>query len=377
MARHVSAGSAPGMVIGLARGGEASVTAIGSSAVESDEALSPDALFRITSMTKPVAALGALLLVEEGVLALDEPVDVLLPELAERQVLRRLQGPIDQTVAARRPITLRDLLTFRAGFGVILAPVEEYPILEAERSLELMALGPPTPVTPHEPDEWIRRLGTLPLMEQPGEQWRYHTAAQILGVLIARAARRPVESFFRERIFEPLGMRDTHFRAPAAKRERLVPCYWTLDGELQPFDDDDQWTRPRPFPDCGAGLISTVADYLVFARMLLAGGRHAGEAFLDPALVAMMTSDQLSAEQRAGAGVLLDGRGWGFGLSIIDPPPSGRGPGGYGWSGGFGTVWMNDPREELVAMLFTQVLASPGSSGLEEDFWSATYRALA
>jgi CubicO group peptidase (beta-lactamase class C family) len=375
MAGHVDAGRVPGLVLALSRAGEVHTDAIGTAAVGGSEPIRPDAIFRITSMTRPVTAVVTLMLVEQGRLALDEPVDRLLPELAGRRVLRRLDGPVDDTLSADRPVTVRDLLTFRSGFGMILALPDEYPILQAEQALELRSVGPPTPATPHDPDEWLRRMGTLPLMDQPGEQWRYNTSAQILGVLVARAAGQPAETFYAERIFGPLGMNDTGFRVPASKLGRLVPCYQETDRGLAPFDDDGQWARPQAFTDGGAGLVSTVGDYLTFGQMLLAGGVHRGERILAPGLAAAMTTDQLTQGQRDSADLILDGRGWGFGLSIIDPPES-TGLKGYGWNGGFGTAWANDPGEGLVAVLCTQVLAAPGSSAVEADFWSATYQAL-
>jgi CubicO group peptidase (beta-lactamase class C family) len=223
----------------------------------------------------------------------------------------------------------------------------------------------------------MRRMGTLPLMDQPGEQWRYNTGSQILGVLVARASGQPAAAFYDERIFEPLGMKDTTFRVPARDVQRLVPCYQQVDGRLEPFDDESAWTRPRAFTDCGAGLVATAGDYLAFGQMMLAGGVHNGERLLAPELVAAMTSDQLSAAQRDTAGPILGGRGWGFGLSIIDRlEPGAREPKSYGWSGGFGTVWANDPDADLVAIMCTQVLAAPNTSVLESDFWSATYNAL-
>jgi CubicO group peptidase (beta-lactamase class C family) len=375
MAGHVRAGRVPGLVLGLSRGDDAHIDAIGTAAVGGTEPMRPDAIFRITSMTRPVTAVATLMLVERGRLELDEPVDRLLPELAGRRVLHRLNGPVGDTVPADRRVTVRDLLTFRAGFGMILAPPDEYPILQAERALELSSVGPPTPVTPHGPDEWLRRLGTLPLMDQPGVQWRYNTWSQILGVLVARAAGQPAEAFYREHIFDPLGMNDTGFQVPASELQRLAPCYQEAGGTLAAFDDDDAWTRLRAFTDAGAGLVATVGDYLSFAQMLLAGGVCRGERLLAPELVAAMTTDQLTPGQRETAGPILDGRGWGFGVSIIDPPEQ-TGLKGYGWSGGFGTAWANDPAEGLVAVLATQVLAGPGSSSVEADFWSAAYRAL-
>jgi CubicO group peptidase (beta-lactamase class C family) len=210
-------------------------------------------------------------------------------------------------------------------------------------------------------------------LDQPGGQWRYNTSSQILGVLITRAAGQPAEAFYRDRIFDPLGMSDTGFQVPATELHRLVPCYQEADGALAPFDDDGAWSRPRAFTDGSAGLVSTVGDYLRFGQMLLVGGTYRGERILAPELVAAMTTDQLTPGQRDGAGPILDGRGWGFGLSIIDPPES-AGLKGYGWNGGFGTAWANDPGEDLVAILCTQVLAAPGSAAVEADFWRATYR---
>jgi len=166
-----------------------------------------------------------MVLVEECTLRLDEPVDRLLPELADRRVLRRLDGPLDDTAPATRPITVRDLLTFTMGFGIILVPSGAYPIQQALNELQVVGFGPPNPSTPHDPDEWMRRLGTLPLMHQPGEQWMYNTGSYALGVLIARAADQPLETVLRERIFEPLGMKDTGFTVPAAKLDRLASCY--------------------------------------------------------------------------------------------------------------------------------------------------------
>ncbi len=376
MAGHVGAGRVPGLVLALSRGDDVHTDAIGVAAVGGSEPIRPDAIFRITSMTRPVTAVATLMLVEQGRLALDEPVGRLLPELAGRRVLRHLNGPVDDTVTAERPVTVRDLLTFRSGFGMILASPDEYPILQAEQALELRSVGPPTPGTPHDPDEWLRRMGSLPLMDQPGGQWRYNTSSQVLGVLVARASGQPAEAFYAERIFGPLGMHDTGFRVPAAELHRLVPCYQEAGGVLVPFDDDGQWSCSPVFTDGGAGLVSTVGDYLSFGQMLLAGGVHRGARILAPELVAAMTTDQLTPGQRDSAGPILDGRGWGFGLSIIDPPEP-AGLKGYGWNGGFGTAWANDPGEGLVAILCTQVLAAPGSAAVEADFWSAAYQSLA
>ncbi len=215
MAGYVERGDVPGLVTLVSRRGEVHVDAIGATGSRRQSPMRRDTIFRISSMTKPITAVAAMILVEECKLRLDEPVDRLLPELADRTVLKRLDGPLDETVPAHRPITVRDLLTFRMGFGQMMAPPDAYPILQAANEQQI-GMGPPSPATTPAPDEWMRRLGTLPLMHQPGERWMYNTGSDVLGVLIARAAGQPLETFLRERIFAPLGMKDTGFSVPAA-----------------------------------------------------------------------------------------------------------------------------------------------------------------
>ena len=285
MAGHVERGM-PGLVTLVSRRGEVHVEAMGVKAVGGSDPMRRDTIFRIASMTKTITAAAAMILVEECRLRLDEPVDRLLPELANRKVLKRLDGPLDDTVPAHRPITVRDLLTFRMGLGLIMAPPDSTPILKA-LSERLLSVGPPNASTPA-PDEWIRRLGTLPLMHQPGEKWMYHTGSDVLGVLVARASGQPLETFMRERIFEPLGMKDTGFSVPAAKIDRLATAYWTdpATGAFGLYDaaKGGQWSQPPAFPSGGAGLVSTADDYLAFGQdrpsrhQLLDGSchRHAG-----------------------------------------------------------------------------------------------------
>ena len=164
-------------------------------------------------------------LVDDGVLSLGDPVERFLPELADRRVLRSLESALDDTVPAERSITVEDLLTFRLGFGAIMAPPGAYPIQDAEAELGLMTLGPPWPPPPFGSDEWIRRFATLPLLDQPGAEWRYNTGAQVLGVLLERASGQPLEAFLRARLFEPLGMVDTSFSVPAEKQGRFTTAY--------------------------------------------------------------------------------------------------------------------------------------------------------
>jgi CubicO group peptidase (beta-lactamase class C family) len=283
MAGYVERGEVPGIVTLVSRRGETHVDAIGMKALGASDPIRRDTIFRIASMTKPIAAAAAMILVEECKLRLDEPVDRLLPELADRKVLQRLDGPLDETVPANRPISVRDLLTFRMGFGIVMAPPGTYPIQRVVSELQIFQ-GPPRPQAPPAPDEWIRRLGTLPLMHQPGEKWMYHTGSDVLGVLIARASGQPFETFLRERLFEPLGMKDTAFSVPAARLDRLATSYWTNPAtggsELYDAAEGGQWSRPPAFPSGGGGLVSTVDDYLAFGRMMLNRGTHGSERIL-------------------------------------------------------------------------------------------------
>ena len=210
MTGYVERGEVPGLVTLVARRGEGHVDAIGAMAAGSEEPMRRDTIFRISSMTKPITAAAAMILIEECALRLDEPVNRLLPELANRQVLKRPDADLDDTVPAHRPITVRDLLTFTMGLGIVAAAPGTVPIADALAELEL-GQGMPSPQTPPAPDEWIRRLGTLPLMYQPGERWMYNTGSDVLGVLIERASGQPFETFLKERIFDPLGMNDTGF----------------------------------------------------------------------------------------------------------------------------------------------------------------------
>jgi CubicO group peptidase (beta-lactamase class C family) len=384
MAGYVERGEVPGLVALVSRRGEVHVDAIGMKAVGGSDPIGRDTIFRISSMTKPITAAAAMILVEECKLRLDEPVDRLLPELADRKVLKRLDGPLDDTVPANRPITVRDLLTFRMGLGMIMGPPDVYPIQKAASELQIVGFGPPNQSTPHDPDEWIRRLATLPLVHQPGERWMYNTGSYVLGVLIARASGQPLETFLRERLFEPLGMEDSGFSVPAAKLDRLASAYWpnSETGELELRDGvgDSEWSRPPAFPDGGSGLVSTVDDYLAFGQMLLNKGKHGRERILSRPSVETMTSDHLTPEQKAVSGFFpgyWDSRGWGFGISIVTRRDDVAGSvGRFGWDGGLGTSWSSDPKEEMVAILMTQRAAFPLSSGIYLDFWTSAYQAI-
>ncbi|MER5986864.1 serine hydrolase domain-containing protein [Streptomyces sp. NPDC001787] len=355
--RHVEVGHGPGAVAVLARHGEVHIEAAGTLAFEGAGSRTPmaaDTLFRIASMTKPVIAACAMSLVEERVLRLDDPVDPLLPELAGMAVLADPNGPLDDTVPAERPITLRDLLTCRLGTGTIVAEPGTVPIADALDALGRgQGAGDPGP----SPDEWIRRLGALPLVCQPGERFIYNIGPIVTGVLMARATGTSLEDVVRERICEPLGMKDTGFRVGRENAGRLATAY-ELDaatGELVVEDGPDgRWRRPPTFKAPAGGLVSTPEEFLTFASELL----H-GERILSRASVALMTSDHLTPEQKAVSSFTPDWffkeYGWGFGMSVRTRRARfGPSAGSYGWYGKYGSYWINDPAEDMVSVLILQ-----------------------
>jgi CubicO group peptidase (beta-lactamase class C family) len=385
MAAHVAAGHLPGLVTLVAHGDELHVDTIGSPSSGSDAPLRRDAIFRIASLTKPITAAATLSLVDEGLLRLAQPVDELLPELANRRVLRAIDAELDDTVPAKQPITLEDLLSYRLGFGSVMAPPGSYPIQRAEAELGLHSIGgPPWPPVGHDPDGWMAALGSLPLMHQPGERWLYNTSAQVLGVLLARACGRDLESVLRERILDPLGMADTGFTVPAERLGRLTTAYRPdpETGQLWVLDDpaNSWWSRPTSFPDASGWLVSTIDDYWSFVSMLLAGGTGPGGRVLSPETVALMTTDRLTPDQREASALFLgEHGGWGLGLAVpaagADPQ---RLPCGIGWTGGSGTAWRSSARSGVTGILFGQRgLTSPMPEPLAVDFWSGVNAASA
>lgn len=380
MAGYVERGDLPGLVTLVSRGDEVHADAIGMKTRGGGDSgpMRRDTIFRIASLSKPVAAAAAMILVEECRLRLDDPVDRFLPELADRKVLKRPDGPLDDTVPAKRPISLRDLLTLRLGLGHIMdESAGGWPIRKALTEQQLL-LGPPKPQSLPAPDEWIRRVGTLPLVYQPGERWLYDLGIDILGVLIARAAGQPLETFLKERLFDPLGMKDTGFSVPADKLDRLPGCY-ERSKVYDPDGTDSEWSRPPAFPSASGGLVSTADDYLAFCKMLLHKGRHGSERILSRPSVEVMTTDQLTPEQMVGADLFFGGHsGWGFGMAVYTRRDDlSTVPGRFGWTGGLGTSAYTDPQEGLIGILMTQLLMdSPQAPHIFEDFWTLTYQAI-
>ncbi|MGH8934428.1 MAG: serine hydrolase domain-containing protein [Egibacteraceae bacterium] len=301
MAGHVERGDVPGVVTLVSRRGEVHVDAIGTREAGGSDPIRHDTIFRISSLTKPITAVATMILVGECRLRLDEPVDRLLPELADRKVLTRLDGPLDDTVPANRPITVRDLLTLRMGVGFILEP-GGYPILQVANERQV-APGPPNQAIPQAPDEWIRRVATLPLMRQPGEAWMYGTALSALGVLIARASGQPSETFFRR----------PNLRAARHDRHRLQradgearPARGLLSGQSRhPLRRRRVLRRSPAFPDGAGGLVSTIDDYLAFGQMMLRQGKPGKERLLSRPSVQLMTTDHLTPEQRGASTIFL------------------------------------------------------------------------
>jgi len=383
MGSYIERGELPGLVTLVSRRGETHVDAIGMQAAGASTPMRRDTIFRIASLTKPITAAATMILVEECKLRLDEPVDRLLPELANRRVLRRIDGPLDDTLPANRPISVRDLLTLRLGIGSIMAPPGLYPIQKAISEYQIGGDGPPHPSKALGPDAWIAGLGRLPLIHQPGERWMYNIGADVLGVLIARAVGQPFEAFLRERIFEPLGMRDTGFSVPADKHARLATSYQAdpATGALQLYDAaaGGEWSSPPPFQSGAGGLVSTVDDYLAFCRMMLNNGKVGNERILSRPSVEVMTTDQLTPEQRVGAEVFFrESSSWGLGMAVyIRRDDLSAIPGRFGWDGGLGTSAYSDPTEDLVGILMTQVSwSSPEGPQIWSDFWTSAYAAI-
>ncbi len=375
---HIGDDQVPGLVALIARGDQVHAEVLGSLAI-GGPAVQRDSLFRIASLTKPVTGVATLALAAEGLLRLDEPVQRLLPELANRQVLRRMDGPLDDTVLARRAITVRDVLTFTFGFGFsfemfgpMFGGAEPWPVIDEENRLRLATLGPPDLGNQPDPDTWIAGLGSLPLLAQPGERWFYNTSASVLGVLCARAAGQPFGEVLRSRVFEPLGMRDTGFWT--TETSRLTTAYQPTADGLTVWDGPEGiFSQPPPFGDGAAGLRSSADDLLAFSRVLLRGGAPV----LPAATVAELTRDQLTPEQKAHGGLgpgFFDGVSWGYSVSVVT---AGERTGAFGWACGFGSTWLADPARDLTVLVLTQrTFDGPGGHPLHNEVQAAAYAAL-
>jgi CubicO group peptidase (beta-lactamase class C family) len=336
-------GTIPGAAALVARGDDVEVAGVGE--------VQPRSIVRIASITKPITAAALMTLVDDGLLALDDPIARWLPELASPSVVRTPESALDDVVPSKRPITVEDLLTFRAGWGF----PPDFSLPAVEELFEKLPVFAATEAV----DDWVATLARVPMLHQPGEAWLYNTCSDIQGVLVARASGSPLPEFLANRIFEPLGMADTSFFVPADKIDRLPPY---RGPDLAPLERG-HWTEPPIFPSGAGGLVSTLADWHRFARMLLADG----EGILTPRSVRLMTTNHLTREQRDASSLFLEGAGWGFGGSVADD-------GRYGWVGGTGTTAHVAFATGTVGVLFTQVqMAGPASTPFMREFWQYAF----
>jgi CubicO group peptidase (beta-lactamase class C family) len=373
----------PGLVALVSHHDDVHVETLGTMSFSDPAPMKRDTIFRIASITKPITAVAAMILVEECKLRLDDSIEPWLPELASRRVLKSISLDLADTVPAIRAITLRDLLTYRMGFGSVMAMPNTYPIQKLIREYRVGGDGPMLPSQAPGLDEWLQKLGSLPWLAQPGERWMYHVSGDVLGALIARVSGQSLGTFMRKRIFDPLGMKDTAFHVPPEKIDRLPASYFfnRQTNKLDFFDDPmhSAWRSDPASESGGGGLVSTIDDYFAFSRMMLDKGRHGRAQILSPATVELMTSDQLTPEQRAGSEIFFGTHSsWGFGMAVdIRRNEIFHTPGRFGWDGGFGTTAYTDPEQGMIGILFTQrMMESPEPPRIYNDFWTLAYSAM-
>lgn len=374
-------GEVPGYVYALHRKGETVIRAHGTfEANGAGAAMAEDVIFRIASITKPVTAAAAMMLVEDGVLTLDGPIDPFLPELANRKVLKRIDGPLDDTEPAKRPISLRDLLTMRMGLGAIMVWPSAYPI---QHAMDERKVSPGPVLFSGSSDDYMKGLGELPLAHQPGEEWLYDTGLNVAGILIARASGKKLSAFMEERVFAPLGMKDTGFYVPGEKQHRMPVCYAKdqATGAFNVFDPSggSGFLTPPAHEAGNGGLVSTVPDFLTFMRMLHGFGEVDGRRVLSRPTVELMRTDAIAPAHKAAQPFFFgEGGGWGLGMSVATKKTASfNNAGRFGWDGGFGTSAYSDPVEDLTGVLFTQrTMDSPVAPKVFNDFWTQAYAAI-
>ncbi|EIV94532.1 serine hydrolase [Frankia sp. QA3] len=343
---QVASGRIPGYVGALRIGGRVEVRAGGRMALGPASApMAADTRFRLASLTKLTAGVLALGLEHDGVLGLDDPVARWLPEAAAPRVLVAPDAPLDRTVEVRRPITVRHLLTLTSGWGAVLAQTP----LQAEMRRRGVFPGPLTPAM--SADEFVARVAGLPLAFQPGEGWLYDTGIDLLGVLLARCAGRPLSELVAERITDPLGMASTGFWEPDPGR--LATAYRPGPDGLEVLDAaDGEFAHPPVFEELSSGLVSTAPDVLRFLCALADGGAPV----LPAGAVARMTADALTDAQRDQARPIVGpGGSWGLGTGVeVEATQPWMAPGRWGWDGGTGTTGHVDPARGAVGVLLTQ-----------------------
>jgi CubicO group peptidase (beta-lactamase class C family) len=386
----VATGDVPGVVsLVCHRGNIVHADATGLRDIDNQLPMERSTIFGIASMSKPVTAVLALTLLEEGKIRLDDPITRWLPEFRAMRVLRRPDAPLDDTYPAPRAITVEDLMTHRSGlaYGFMTpGPLGQALFSRFGTGIESSLA----------PDAWLAQLAELPLAYAPGERFNYSHSTDVLGFLAARAAGTTLRSALKQRVFEPLGMIDTDFWIPPAKRSRMAQNYSSpAPGQfaragIAQFTADEA----AAYTSGGQGLVSTADDYLTFARMLLNGGTVNGVQLLKPATIELMMANRLTAAQREipfMGGPFFKARGFGLGVSVVTDPvhlAGAAGRGSFGWAGGFGGWWQADPENEIVLLWLQQSvpaspIATPGISPRMPgapaliDFQRKTYAALA
>jgi CubicO group peptidase (beta-lactamase class C family) len=361
LTRHVETGTVPGAVA-LRGGRDPEVVAAGLASIGGDP-MREDAIMRFQSMTKTITAVAALRLVEAGRIGLDQRIERWLPELANRRVLTGPAAPLDDTVPARRSITLRHLLTMGSGYGMEFG---DTPLQKAMADNGTDAGPDPIKLGA---DEWLTRLAELPLAFQPGQGWRYHHSFAVLGILLARLTGRPLGEHLAEDLFDPLGMPDTAFWVPSEKLDRLPAAYRHGEGGLGETEPAGGgfYAGPPPFDVSHGELVSTARDYHRFLRILVKSGRDEGAPWISEAHLRQLTSDQVPVENKTPDSFFpgfWDGTGWGFGVGVeTEGPRRGR----YGWSGGQGTNFYVDP-DGTIGILLTQVEMGEQMGGMVAEF---------
>ncbi len=370
VARMQAEGKLAGAVTAVARRGQVvSLKAHGLADIETQRAMRPDDIFQIQSMSKPIAVVAVLMLLEEGRFLLSDPVARFLPEFRDMLVaVAKADAPDGFVlVPAQRGITIHDLLTHRAGFTGL--PSSKSPA-EALRRKALQALPLNFDFTL---EQYVRNLATSPLESQPGSVFKYGPSADVLGRLVEVVSGRSIAAFLSERIFQPLGMTDTSFVVPADKHARVVSAYARSADKglvkLPPYS-----LAPR-FQSTGGNLFSTAADYLRFCQMLLNGGELGGQRLLSRKSVELMTARHLEAFPM----VFMAGQHVGLGVAVRTA--SGESgligsAGAYGWSGGYNTYFRIDPQEKLILIFMPQQQFTPPDLELQSGFHNTVMQAI-
>jgi CubicO group peptidase (beta-lactamase class C family) len=380
--RYADRGTHPGMLTVVSRGGRiAYVDTIGHRDVAAGLPVETDTIWRIYSMTKPITSVAAMMLVEEGVLSLSDPVEKFIPSFGSLRVYHSGPAVAPVTVPATGPMLLWHLMTHTSGLSYSF--FDANPVEQAYRMAGLQ-IGTREDLTVA---ELADRVAGLPLLFEPGAEWNYSYSVDVLARVVEVASGRALDEFFSERIFEPLGMTDTRHWVADADRGRLSVLH-TVDpstGRAVPNAEVDQLQRERPKLLAGGhGLASTAADYLRFATMLLRRGELDGVRLLSPRSIELMASNHLpggrdipSSSRPSLLAARFAGRGFGLGLApLIDPAGakslSSRGE--YTWGGAAGTAFWVDPAEELVVLFFTQVMFSADT--IDRELRTLVYQAL-